>query len=118
MTTTNNEPKATLKTCEAESDLPKPARIESNALINQLLADVGDLRTQLNQAHWNEKGPYFIRRHELFDRVVREVEINVVMVTERIVLLGGIAEGTVRSASPGQDLGSLWFVKARSQAGI
>jgi len=81
---------------ETENDLPKTTRRELNALINQRLADVVDLQAQLKQAHWNVKGPHFIGLHELFDKIAGEVEEYVDMIAERIVQLGGIAEGTVR----------------------
>jgi starvation-inducible DNA-binding protein len=84
---------------ETENDLPKAARAELNALINQRLADVIDLQAQLKQAHWNVKGPHFIGLHELFDKIAEDVESYVDMVAERIVQLGGIAEGTVRVAA-------------------
>ena len=51
---------------------------------------------QLKQAHWNVKGPSFIALHELFDKVSEAVEDYVDTIAERIVQLGGIAEGTVR----------------------
>jgi starvation-inducible DNA-binding protein len=84
---------------ETENDLPKAARVELNALINQRLADAIDLQMQLKQAHWNVKGPNFIGLHELFDKISEDVESYVDMIAERIVQLGGIAEGTVRSAA-------------------
>ena len=82
-----------------ENDIPKPARIEINELINRRLADVIDLQMQLKQAHWNVKGPNFIGLHELFDKIAEEVEDYVDMIAERVVQLGGIAQGTVRSAA-------------------
>jgi starvation-inducible DNA-binding protein len=45
------------------------------------------------------KGPSFIGLHELFDKVDEAVESYVDMIAERIVQLGGIAEGTVRVAA-------------------
>ena len=54
---------------------------------------------QMKQAHWNVKGPSFIGLHELFDKVDEAVESYVDMIAERIVQLGGIAEGTVRVAA-------------------
>jgi starvation-inducible DNA-binding protein len=81
---------------ETENDLPKSARILLNELINQRLADVVDLQMQLKQAHWNVKGPHFIGLHELFDKIAEDVENYTDMIAERIVQLGGVAEGTVR----------------------
>jgi starvation-inducible DNA-binding protein len=84
---------------ETENDLPKAARTELIAVINQRLADAIDLQAQLKQAHWNVKGPHFIGLHELFDKIAEEVESYVDMIAERAVQLGGIAEGTVRVAA-------------------
>jgi len=84
---------------ETENDLPKSARAELNELINQQLADAIDLQQQLKQAHWNVKGPYFIGLHELFDKIAEEVESYVDEIAERIVQLGGIAQGTVHAAA-------------------
>ena len=84
---------------ETENDIPKPARTELNELINRRLADIIDLQMQLKQAHWNVKGPNFIGLHELFDKIAEEVEDYVDTIAERIVQLGGIAQGTVRSAA-------------------
>jgi starvation-inducible DNA-binding protein len=84
---------------ETENDLPKDARVEVIGIANQRLADIIDLQTQLKQAHWNVKGPHFIGLHELFDKIAEGVESYVDMIAERIVQLGGIAQGTVRVAA-------------------
>jgi starvation-inducible DNA-binding protein len=84
---------------ETENDLPKAARIELVGIANQRLADSIDLQTQLKQAHWNVKGPNFIGLHELFDQIDEAVEGYVDLIAERIVQLGGIAEGTARVAA-------------------
>jgi len=81
---------------ETENDLPKADRVELISLINQRLADVIDLKTQIKQAHWNVKGPHFIGLHELFDDIAEDVEKYADMIAERAVQLGGIALGTVR----------------------
>ncbi|PYT18186.1 MAG: DNA starvation/stationary phase protection protein Dps [Acidobacteria bacterium] len=67
--------------------------------MNRRLASAVDLHTQMKQAHWNVKGPSFIGLHELFDKVDEAVESCVDMIAERIVQLGGIAEGTLRAAA-------------------
>ena len=89
----------TPKMYETENDISKNRRSELNALMNQRLADAVDLQMQMKQAHWNVKGPSFIGLHELFDKVDEAVESYVDMIAERIVQLGGIAEGTVRVAA-------------------
>ena len=84
---------------ETENDLSSDTRTEVIGLVNQRLADIIDLQTQLKQAHWNVKGPHFIGLHELFDKIAEDVENYVDLIAERIVQLGGIAEGTVRVAA-------------------
>ena len=86
------------------NDLPEPARAQVTKLLNRRLADAIDLQTQCKQAHWNVKGPNFVALHELFDRVYGGVEEYVDLLAERIVQLGGIAEGTVRAAAEGSEL--------------
>jgi len=99
MKTTTAAPTATSKLYETENDISKERRSELNALMNQRLADAVDLQMQMKQAHWNVKGPHFIGLHELFDQIDEAVESYVDLIAERIVQLGGIAEGTVRVAA-------------------
>jgi starvation-inducible DNA-binding protein len=87
------------KMYETENDISKERRSELNTLMNQRLASAVDLQMQMKQAHWNVKGPSFIGLHELFDKVDESVETYVDKIAERIVQLGGIAEGTVRVAA-------------------
>ena len=79
-----------------KNDLPVATRREIANLLNQRLADCVDLKTQCKQAHWNVKGSNFIALHQLFDGVNADVEDYADLLAERIVQLGGIAEGTVR----------------------
>jgi len=81
---------------ETENDISQKRRSELNALMNQRLADAVDLQMQMKQARWNVKGPHFIGRHELFDQIDEAVESYVDLIAERVVQLGGVAEGTVR----------------------
>jgi starvation-inducible DNA-binding protein len=78
-----------------KNDLPEATRVEVIPLLNQRLAECIDLQTQCKQAHWNVKGPSFIGLHKLFDEINESVEGYVDLIAERIVQLGGIAEGTI-----------------------
>jgi starvation-inducible DNA-binding protein len=78
-----------------KNSLPEATRREVVGLLNQRLADAIDLQTQCKQAHWNVKGPSFIALHKLFDEINESVEDYVDLLAERVVQLGGIAEGTV-----------------------
>jgi starvation-inducible DNA-binding protein len=85
----------TPKLYPTKNDLPEASRGEAVTLLNQRLAEAIDLQTQCKQAHWNVKGGAFIALHKLFDEINEEVEGYVDLIAERIVQLGGIAEGTV-----------------------
>ena len=78
-----------------KNDLPERTRLEVIRLLNQRLADSIDLQTQCKQAHWNVKGPTFIALHKLFDDINEDVEEYTDLIAERVVQMGGVAEGTV-----------------------
>lgn len=77
------------------NDLPKKTRAAVCTLLQRQLAAAIDLSLQAKQAHWNVKGPQFIALHELFDKVYEEASGHVDELAERIVQLGGIADGTL-----------------------
>jgi starvation-inducible DNA-binding protein len=81
-----------------KNDLPEDKRVEIIGLLNQRLAESIDLQAQCKQAHWNVKGPSFIGLHKLFDDINEDVENYVDLIAERVVQLGGIAEGTIGAA--------------------
>jgi starvation-inducible DNA-binding protein len=78
-----------------KNDLSLDVRTKVTSLLNTRLADAIDLTLQGKQAHWNVKGAHFIALHELFDKVVESSEDWVDDLAERVVALGGVAEGTV-----------------------
>src|SRR5712692_4709706 len=86
------------------NNLPEAARAILVELLNARLADAIDLQTQCKQAHWNVKGPSFIALHKLFDEIYEDVEGYVDLLAERVVQLGGIAEGTVRLVAERSEL--------------
>ncbi|HEX7336887.1 MAG TPA: DNA starvation/stationary phase protection protein Dps [Gemmatimonadales bacterium] len=79
-----------------KNDLPAATRAHVIELLNARLADCIDLQSQCKQAHWNVKGPGFIALHRLFDEINNDVEEYVDLLAERVVQLGGVAEGTAR----------------------
>ena len=99
MKTLNTTPAEAPQMYETENDISKDLRTQLRALLNQRLASAVDLQKQMKQAHWNVKGPSFIGLHELFDKVAEAVEGYVDQIAERIVQLGGVAEGTMRMAA-------------------
>lgn len=91
--------KGFIMTQTTKNDLPSANRKKLNLLLSQLLADGIDLHYQTKQAHWNVKGENFIALHELFDLLATEVSLAVDTIAERIMQLGGSAQGTVRVAA-------------------
>jgi starvation-inducible DNA-binding protein len=81
------------------NDLSVSVREKVNALLAQSLADTIDLGLQAKQAHWNVKGPNFIALHELFDKVAEVADGAVDDLAERIVALGGTADGTLQTVA-------------------
>lgn len=79
--------------------LPEDVQARLIEILNRRLADAIDLQLQSRQAYWNVKGPNFLSLRELFDKVVEEVEEYADMIAERIVQLGGKAEGTAHAVA-------------------
>ena len=79
---------------KTHNSLPEEQRAKLVELLNRRLADSIDLMLQAKQAHWNVKGPQFMALHALFGQIARGVEEYVDMLAERIVQLGGSADGT------------------------
>jgi starvation-inducible DNA-binding protein len=82
-----------------KNDLSEATRAKVVELLNARLADAIDLQTHCKQAHWNVRGMHFIALHKLFDEVNEDVEGYVDLIAERIVQLGGDADGTARSVA-------------------
>jgi len=82
-----------------KNDLPEGTRTKVVELLNARLADSIELRLQAKQAHWNVKGPNFIALHKLFDEAYEKVGEYVDEFAERLVALGGVAEGTSPAVS-------------------
>lgn len=84
---------------KTKNDIPEAVRGKIIDILSARLADSADLMLQAKQAHWNVKGPTFIALHELFDKIVDDAEEYMDLIAERVVQLGGTAEGTLRVAA-------------------
>lgn len=76
------------------SDLESSKKKEIIRNLNVALATNIDLHLVAKQAHWNVKGPNFDGLHLLFDTVAAAATEYADLVAERLVALGGMAEGT------------------------
>ncbi len=79
---------------KTRNSLPEEQRAKLVELLNRRLADSIDLLLQAKQAYWNVKGPQFLMLHALFGQIAHGVEEDVDLLAERIVQLGGTADGT------------------------
>ena len=79
--------------------LPEEQLAKLIEVLNRRLADAIDLQLQSRQAFWNVKGPTFMALRELFDKVAEGVEEDANLIAERIVQLGGTAEGSAHAVA-------------------
>jgi len=79
---------------KTHNSLPEEQRVKRVEVLNRRLADSIDLMLQAKQAYWNVKGPQFMALHALFGQIASGVEGYVDQIAERIVQLGGSANGT------------------------
>jgi starvation-inducible DNA-binding protein len=80
-------------------DIPPEIRLYVVQLLNQTLACTVDLRSQVKQACWNVKGHDVVLLHALFATMATELDAHTDLVAERLVVLGGVARGTARTAA-------------------
>ena len=95
---------AKTKSNSTGNSVPLKARQALVALLNQALADLGDLYSQTKQAHWNVRGTDFYSHHLLFDSVAETAEAHWDDVAERAIQLGGYARGTSRMTAEASSL--------------
>jgi len=80
-------------------DIPPEIRLYVIQLLQQTLACTVDLRSQIKQACWNVKGHDLVLLHALFATMATELDAYTDLVAERLVVLGGVARGTARTAA-------------------
>jgi starvation-inducible DNA-binding protein len=80
-------------------DIPPEIRVYLITLLNQTLACTVDLRSQVKQASWNVKGKEYSQLQVLFDAIAAELDMYANLMAERLVVLGGVVLGTVRTAA-------------------
>ena len=80
-------------------DIPPEIRLYIIQLLQQTLAGTVDLRSQIKQACWNVKGHDLVLLHALFATMATELDAYTDLVAERLVVLGGVARGTARTAA-------------------
>ena len=87
------------RTFNTRIELAEDTRRQMIESLNQHLADLFDLSSQVKQSHWNVKGKDFYQLHKLFDELAEQLLELVDLVAERATALGGYATGTARMAA-------------------
>ena len=80
-------------------DIPPDIRLYVMQLLNQTLSCTVDLRSQIKQACWNVKGHDFSQLQALFATMATELDAHTDLLAARLVVLGGVARGTARTAA-------------------
>jgi starvation-inducible DNA-binding protein len=83
----------------ARISMPVEIRVFVIAMLNQTLASTVDLRSHVKQASWNVKGTEFLQLQALFASIATELDAFADLVAERIAVLGGAVQATVRTAA-------------------
>jgi len=84
------------KTQPTRNDVPSNAKQVSINVLQGCLVDGIDLYNATRQAHWNVKGPHFGELHRLFEEFYTALATTSDDLAERIVQLGGTANGTTQ----------------------
>ncbi|MGG5818387.1 DNA starvation/stationary phase protection protein Dps [Falsiroseomonas sp. HW251] len=86
------------------NDLADNAKKTSIGVLQGCLTDGVDLYNATRQAHWNVKGPSFGSLHLLFEGFYTTLAEDIDLLAERIVQLGGTANGTSQTVAQGTRL--------------
>ena len=65
-------------------------------VLNQLVADLSQFSTVINQVHWYMRGPEFLTLHPLMDEYMDEINAQLDEVAERLITLGGAPYSTLK----------------------
>ena len=68
---------------------------QTNAVLNQLVADLSAMSVLIHQTHWYMRGPEFLTLHPLMDEYMAEIDDQLDVVSERLVALGGAPYSTL-----------------------
>ncbi len=85
------------KTHATRNDVPSNAKQVSIGVLQACLVDSIDLYNATRQAHWNVKGPHFGALHQLFEEFYKALQESSDELAERIVQLGGTANGVTQT---------------------
>jgi starvation-inducible DNA-binding protein len=99
-------------------DLAGPTRAAMATLLGGCLVEAIALERHAKQAHWNVKGMHFRTLHALFDDVAEEAKAWSDLLAERLVALGGVADGRVETVAARSTLPALPEAAVTGQAWV
>jgi starvation-inducible DNA-binding protein len=83
----------------SRNDLKDNTKKAAITVLQACLTDSIDLYNATRQAHWNVKGPNFGPLHALFETFYDKLADDIDELAERIVQLGGTANGTTQTVA-------------------
>ena len=89
---------------QSRNDLADNIKKTSIGVLQACLTDSVDLYNATRQAHWNVKGPAFHSLHLMFETFYDTLADDIDLLAERIVQLGGTANGTSQTVTSGTRL--------------
>lgn len=94
-----------------------PAAAPVLPILQARLSDTLDLQARVKQAHWTVTGGNFIALHDLFDRMADEIAAASDDIAERIMALGGLADGRLATTLAASGLPA-WPALTRDQGAV
>jgi starvation-inducible DNA-binding protein len=101
-----------------KNTLDAAKRGKSILLLGTALIHAVDLHRHAKQAHWNVAGPNFTALHALFDRIATDADQDADLVAERLMALGGTADGRVATVANRTTLGEYPLAARQGEAHI
>ena len=92
---------------QTKNEVPDHTRADVIAILNARLADRIDLMQQAKKAYWKVQETMCTALHTLFDGIVDAAEESLDLLAERVMHLGGLAEGKLQGATQRSRVGRM-----------
>ena len=92
---------------QMKNDVPDHTHTNVLALLNAWLADSINLTLHAKNAYWKVQEPTCTALHTLFDGIVDAADESLDLLAERVMHLGGLAEGKLQGATQRSRVGRM-----------